>query len=83
MKIIGYKLSDNFLKKQLIDFKKLKDIDFTFQEYIESMYAPTVHLSEFFSKNNLPFNQNITEEISTKRKFEIANLCIKEFWNQL
>lgn len=79
----GYKLKDSFLSDKLKDYKNLGKVDFSYQEYIESMFAPTRWLGSFFNKNSLQFNDNLSQEMSVNRKFEIADFCIRKSYEKL
>ncbi len=80
-KIIAYRLKESFLEDKLKEYKKLGEVKFSFQEYIEANFAPTKYLSEFFSKNNLIFNENLSEKMNSQQKENIVLSCMEISFN--
>jgi hypothetical protein len=73
----GYRLSNKLLDEAFSEYLKLNlSKIYTFQQYIEAMYGPTIYLKNYFEKNNLSFdeNLNITKDI----KFDILNSYYSE-----
>lgn len=80
--MIGYRLNEEFLNKNLKEYQGLGDVDFSFQEYIESMYAPTVYSKDYFLKNNLPYIDDLHDKISRDRKYEISDFGIRKSYDK-
>lgn len=74
--IKAYTFSEEYLSKELEKYNDFGKVDFTFQEFVESFSGPTRYCKEFFIKNNLHFDEKLSETVTRKMNDKIFYLVI-------